>query len=176
MAAESSDTTTRTGTITGTVLEKWNPLSLNRMKASKGVSKRKSASTSRPAKSSRIGRIRVGVESVDRFFVRMRSNARRLDRGKNPEPGLTLSFEDPADFLEVITPARVRLLQEIDCRAVAIFALAAALARDPSAVRRDVALLESKHLVRTRKVSNPGHGTRTLVERAAASIELSATV
>jgi len=106
----------------------------------------------------------------------MRSNARRLDRGKRLEPGLTLSFEDPADFLEVITPARVRLLQEIDRKAVAIFALAVALARDPSAVRRDVALLESKHLVRTRKVSNPGHGTRTLVERAAASIELSASV
>lgn len=146
------------------------------MKASKSASKRKSASTSKPAKASRIGRIGIGVESVDRFFVRMRSNARRLDRGKKLEPGLTLSFEDPADFLEVVTPARVRLLQEIDCRAVAIFALAAALSRDPSAVRRDVALLESKHLVRTRKIPNPGHGTRTIVERAAASIELSATV
>src|SRR6185312_4035583 len=85
--------------------------------------------------------------------------------GPRLEPALTLSFEDPADFLDVITPARVRLLQGIDRRAAAIFALAAALARDPSAVRRDVALLESKHLVRTRKVPNPGRGTRTLVER-----------
>ena len=83
----------------------------------------------------------------------MRSNARRLDRGNGPEPGLTLSFEDPADFLEVITPARVRHLQEIDRRAVAIFALAAALAHDPSAVGRHVALLESKHLVR--KIKGP---------------------
>ena len=41
---------------------------------------------------------------------------------------------------------------------------------DPAAVRRDVPLLESKHLVRTRKVPNPGHETLTLVERAAASI------
>ncbi|MGH8228290.1 MAG: MarR family transcriptional regulator [Steroidobacteraceae bacterium] len=113
---------------------------------------------------------------MDRFFSRMRAKARRLDRGERLEPGLTVSFEDPADFLEVITPARVRLLQEIDHSAVAIFALAAALSRDPSAVRRDVALLESKNLVRTRKVPNPGHGTRTLVERAAGSIELSATV
>ena len=87
-----------------------------------------------------------------------------------------VSFEDPADFLEVITPARVRILKEIDGRTVAIFALAAALSRDPSAVRRDVALLESKHLVRTRKVANPGHGSRTLVERVAGAIELSATV
>jgi hypothetical protein len=39
---------------------------------------------------------------------------------------------------------------------MAIFALAAALSRDPSAVRRDVALLESKQLVRTRKVPARG--------------------
>jgi len=107
----------------------------------------------------------------------MRVKARRLDRGEKLESGLTVSFEDPADFLEVITPARVRILKEINGRAaVAIFALAAALSRDPSAVRRDVALLESKHLVRTRKVANPGHGSRTLVERVAGAIELSATV
>ena len=123
-----------------------------------------------------MARIRVGVESMDRFFSRMRVKARRLDSGDKLEPGLTVSFEDPADFLEVITPARVRILKEIDGRALAIFTLAAALSRDPSAVRRDVALLESKHLVRTRKVANPGHGSRTLVERVAGAIELSATL
>ncbi len=106
----------------------------------------------------------------------MRANARTLDRGERLEPGLFLSFEDPADFLEVITPARVRLLQEIDGRSVALSSLATALSRDPSAVRRDVALLESNHLVTTRKVPNPGHGMQTVVERAAASIELAATV
>ena len=127
-------------------------------------------------RSSRIRRIRIGVESTDHFFARMRANARKLDRGEKPAAGLFLSFEDPADFLEVITPARMRLLQAIDGKVVAIFALAAALSHDPSAVRRDVALLESKHLVMTRKVPNPGHGMQTLVERAAASIELAATV
>lgn len=113
---------------------------------------------------------------MDRFFARIRMKARKLDRGEKLEPGLIVSFEDPADFLEVITPARVRILKEIDGRTVALFALAAALSRDPSAVRRDVAMLESKHLVRTLKVPNPGHGSRTLVERVAGSIELSVTV
>src|SRR5688572_24978560 len=107
------------------------------MKASKHASKRKSASILKPAKRSRGGKIRVGVESADRFFARMRSNARKLDRGETLEPGLILSFEDPADFLEVITPARMRLLQEIDGKVVALFALATALSRDPSAVRKD---------------------------------------
>ncbi len=105
---------------------------------------------------------------MDRFFSRMRAKARALDRGERLEPGLTVSFEDPAGLLAVITPARVRRLQETDQHAMAIFALAAALSRDPSAVRRDVALLERKSLVRTRRVANPGHGTRTLVERTAA--------
>src|SRR6185437_5205766 len=40
--------------------------------------------------------------------------------GPRLEPALTLSFEDPADFPDVITPARVRLLQGIDRRAAAI--------------------------------------------------------
>ena len=68
-----------------------------------------------------------------------------------PEPGLTVSFEHPADFRAVITPARVRLLQEIGRRAVSIFALAAALSRDPLAVRPDIALLARQSLVRTRR-------------------------
>lgn len=146
------------------------------MRASKSALKRKSANTSKTGKARPLARMRIGVESIDRFFSRMRVKARRLDRGKRLESGLTVSFEDPADFLEVITPARVRILKEINGRTVAMFALAAALSRDPSAVRRDVALLESKHLVRTRKVPNPGHGSRTLVERVAGAIELSATV
>ena len=110
------------------------------------------------------------------FFSRMRVKARRLDRGERVESGWSVSFEDPAEFLEVIPPARVRILKELHGRTVAIFALTAALSRDPSAIRRDVALLESQHLVRTRKVANPGHGSRTLVERVADAIELSATV
>ena len=146
------------------------------MRARKSVSRPKSGSTSKRTSLSRGRKIRIGIESMDRFFSRMRANARKLDRAERLAPGLNLSFEDPADFLEVITPARVRLLQEISQKAVPLFALAAALSRDPSAVRRDVTLLESKHLVKTRRVSNPGHGVQTVVERAAASIELAATV
>ena len=158
------------------IWEKWNLWSLNPMTARKSASRPKSGSTSKRMSLSRGRKIRSGIESMDRFFSRMRANARKLDRDERPAPGLNLSFEDPADFLEVITPARVRLLQEINQKAVPLFALAAALSRDPSAVRRDVTLLESKHLVKTRRVSNPGHGVQTVVERAAASIELAATV
>ncbi len=43
----------------------------------------------------------------------MKENAISLDHGNLIEPSLQLAFEDPADLLEVITPARVRLLREI---------------------------------------------------------------
>jgi len=119
---------------------------------------------------------RIGVESIDGFFSRMKGNAQGLDRGKAVKPGFHLSFEDPADFLEVITPARVRLLREISTEPVTLSALALILARDPSAVRRDVALLESQSLVTTSKVSNAGHGQRTVVKRVATRIELAAVV
>ena len=119
---------------------------------------------------------RIGVESIDGFFSRMKHNARELDRGKAVNPGFHLSFEDPADFLEVITPARLRLLREISTEPVTLSALALILAHDPSAVRRDVALLESQSLVTTSKVSNAGHGKRTMVRRVATRIELAAVV
>ncbi len=112
--------------------EKWNLWSLNPMRARKSVSRPKSGSTSKRMSLSRERKIRIGIKSLDRFFSRMRANARKLDRDERPAPGLNLSFEDPADFLEVITPARVRLLQEITQKAVPLFALAAALSRDES--------------------------------------------
>jgi len=146
------------------------------MRSLKVSLKRKSASTLKRAPARRAPSTRVGVESLDSFFSRMKGNARKLDRGKAVEPGFHVSFEDPADFLEVITPARVRLLREISVEPVTLSALALALSRDPSAVRRDVALLESQCLVTTSKVSNSGHGKRTMVKRVATRIELAAVV
>jgi predicted transcriptional regulator len=130
----------------------------------------------KPANASPGRKARIGVESMNEFFGRAKSNARQLDRGAAPAPGLRISFEDPADFLEIITPARVRLLQQISEKPVALHTLAGVLMRDPSAVRRDIAVLEDKRLVKTSKVANPGHGMRTLVERAVASIELATMV
>jgi predicted transcriptional regulator len=169
-------TTMPMDSITGTILDVWIVWSLNPMKSSKASLKRKSASILKRAPVKGAAATRIGVESIDDFFSRIKDNARELDRGKAVEPGFHLSFEDPADFLEVITPARVRLLREISTEPVTLSALALILARDPSAVRRDVALLESQSLVTTSKVSNAGHGQRTVVKRVATRIELAAVV
>ncbi len=146
------------------------------MKTPKNASKRKFANISPKSRLDRGPKVRIGVESTDRFFARMRDNARKLDRDEVLRSNITISFEDAADLLEIMTPSRLRLMGKVRDQAIALSALALALARDASAVRRDVALLEGKYLLKTRKVANPGHGVQTLVERAAASIELSAMV
>jgi len=110
------------------------------------------------------------------FFARLRRDARNLDRGETLRPRVRIAFEDPADFLLVITPARIRLLRQIGTRAVAVNAVAKALSRDQSAVRRDIVALEAQRLLKTHKVSNPGHGTRTMVSRSAAAIELATVI
>jgi hypothetical protein len=88
------------------------------MKSSKVSLKRKSAGILKRAPAKEGVPARVGVESIDGFFSRMKDNARELDRGKAVEPGFQLSFEDPADFLEVITPARLRLWTRISTSSV----------------------------------------------------------
>ena len=88
------------------------------MKSSKVSLKRKSASILKRAPAKGSVPARVGVESIDGFFSRMKDNARELDRGKAVEPGFHLSFEDPADFLEVITPANARNFRVLKCRPV----------------------------------------------------------
>src|SRR5260370_4294503 len=131
--------TTPTDNITGTILGVVIVWGLNPMKSCEVSLKRKSVSILKRAPAKGAVPARVGVESIDGFFSRMKDNARELDRGKAVEPGFHLSFEDPADFLEVITPARVRLLREISTEPVTLSALALILAREPSAVRRGAA-------------------------------------
>ena len=57
-----------------------------------------------------------------------------------------------------------------------ISGLAVILKRDRKAVSRDVKLLETLGLLRTRNVANPGHGKKTVVEPLANKYHLTATV
>jgi len=90
--------------------------------------------------------------------------------------GCEFRFKSRRIFSSDYARARVRLLRQIAGKPVAFGVLTAALLRDPSAVRRDVAVLERQHLVKTRKVPNPGHDSRAVVERVALAIELATTV
>lgn len=111
------------------------------------------------------------------FFARTKEHAKRLDSGEKLAPEIRLIFEDPADLLRVLSLERLRVLRTIRTnKNSTISALALLLKRDRKAVTRDVNLLKSLGLLRTRRESNPGHGVNTVVEPLAKKYHLTAVL
>lgn len=121
-------------------------------------------------------RVTIKTGSSGEFFGRIRSHAKKLDRGESVPAGVTITFEDPAELLHVLTSERVRLLRRTKIGALPISTLASGLKRDVRAVSRDVLLLEKAGLLRTRYQSNPGHGRLKIVEPIAREYKLAANL
>src|ERR1017187_9935157 len=121
-------------------------------------------------------RITLRVGSTEDFFERLREHAEKLDKGETLPPGITITFEDPEDLLEVLTSERVRLLRRVKGQSQQISVLASGLKRDVRAVSRDVSLLEKAGLLRTSYRSNPGHGRLKVVESVAQEYKLIASL
>jgi predicted transcriptional regulator len=121
-------------------------------------------------------RVAVTADGAEGFFRRTREHARKLDRGVALAPEITVTFENVADMLRVLSAERVRLLRVARGRVTPISDLASGLERDTRAVSRDVDLLESFGLLRTRYEINPGHGRRRIVEPRAGRYQLTATI
>ncbi|HTZ98114.1 MAG TPA: HTH domain-containing protein [Terriglobales bacterium] len=119
---------------------------------------------------------RITSDGVEGFFSRSREHARKLDRGEELSPEFTISFENAADMMKVLSPERLRLLRTTKEGAMSVSRLADELKRDTRAVGRDVNLLEQLGLLRTRYRVNPGHGRLRIVEPRAARYQLVATV
>ena len=121
-------------------------------------------------------KVTITTETADQFFARIIENATKLDRGERIAPGITISFEDPLEMLEVLTAERVRLLRKAKAGAAPVADLASALKRDVRAVSRDVDRLEKAGLLRTSFETNPGHGRRKVVEPVAREFRLTANL
>jgi predicted transcriptional regulator len=126
-------------------------------------------------KMSKEAKVRVVTDGVDGFFNRARQHARKLDRGEKPEAELVIAFEDASEMMKVLLAERLRVLRASK-KATPVFVLAGALKRNARAVSRDINLLESFGLLRTRYVPNPGHGRRRIVESTAKTYQLIATI
>jgi predicted transcriptional regulator len=124
----------------------------------------------------RNAKVWVTADGAGGFFRRAREHARKLDRGEPIAPEITVTFEDVRDMLRVLSAERVRLLRVAREKAVPVSDLANGLQRDTRAVSRDVDLLESFGLLRTRYEKNPGHGRRRIVEPCAANYQLLAAI
>jgi len=121
-------------------------------------------------------KIRISNDGVKGFFERAHKLAKKLDRGEAPDPEITISFENAADMVRVLSPERVRVLRAAKKGAVSVSTLANGLKRNTRAVSRDVDLLEQFGLLSTRYRVNPGHGKLRIVEPRAAQYHLVATV
>ncbi len=121
-------------------------------------------------------KVRISTGSSEDFFRRIVRDAEFLDGGKALPAEINITFEDPAELLNVLTTERVRLLRKAKAGALPISALASGLDRDVRAVSRDVALLEKAGLLRTGYRTNPGHGKCRIVEPVAQQYLLTASI
>jgi predicted transcriptional regulator len=121
-------------------------------------------------------KVTLRVGSTDEFFARLLERAKKLDKGEVLPPGITITFEDPEDLLDVLTSERVRLLRQVRGESQQLSALATSLKRDVRAVSRDVSLLEKAGLLRTSYQTNPGHGRKKVVESVAQEYKLVANL
>ena len=121
-------------------------------------------------------RVTVSSGSVDAFIGRSLERARKIDRGEQLPSEITMTFEDPADLVRVLSAERVRVIHAIRKKPAPVSELAATLRRDRKAVKRDVTLLESFGLVNAREEINPGHGRKRVIEPRAAKYQLVETI
>ena len=118
----------------------------------------------------------VKIEKLDDFLGRARKLARLADAGESIPDSIVISFEDPADMLAVLTPARLAVFRAIKQKPGSIASIALKLKRDRSAVTRDVAALGEAGLVTVTEKPHPGHGRMKEVCVRAKAIKLEALV
>lgn len=121
----------------------------------------------------------VGTGTVQEFFKRAHEDARKMDRGELLPPEIRVTFEDPIEMLRALSAERMRVIKTVrkhHATKPTVSRLALMLKRDRKAVSRDVKVLESFGLLKTREQPNPGHGMMKVVEPLAEKYYLTATV
>ena len=121
----------------------------------------------------------VGTGTVQEFFMRAHEDARKMDRGELLPPEIRVTFEDPIEMLRALSAERMRVIKTVrkhHATKPTVSRLALMLRRDRKAVSRDVKVLESLGLLKTREQPNPGHGMMKVVEPLAEKYYLTATV
>ena len=118
--------------------------------------------------------IKTGTE--DDFFRRGRELAQAADRGQALPEQSTISFEDPADVVKLISAARLALFRSVKEMPGSITEISERLHRDRSAVKRDVDELERAGMVTVSEKVLPGHGRMKEVRATAQQVCLIAVV
>ena len=110
------------------------------------------------------------------FFRRGKVLARLADAGQPMPEERTVSFEDPADLLRLLTASRLDVFRSVKGEPGSITVIAGRLHRDRSAVKRDVDRLAQVGLVTIETKPPPGHGHMKEIRAAAGIFRLKAVV
>ena len=118
---------------------------------------------------------RIFSDGFEGHRSRSASFVEKLMRREKIKPEIAITFADPLDLANFLTVNCIRLCEATRRGPVSVSQLATELKRDPKSVRRDIGKMERAGLLRTRLVSNPGHGKTRIVESVAQKFELIAT-
>lgn len=118
----------------------------------------------------------VSVESFDQMWKRKLARARLLDKGVRIEPEKRITFERPEEMLACLTPRRLHLLRAARRKPQSVSELAVSVARNRTAVQRDIGVLNQAGLVTLSKRTNPGHGQVQIVRAGAVRFTLTTTI
>jgi len=110
------------------------------------------------------------------FFRRGKVLAQLADAGQGLPEERTVSFQDPADLLRLLTASRLDVFRSVKSEPGSITLIAGRLHRDRSAVKRDVDQLAQVGLVTIETKTLPGHGHMKEIRAAAGVFRLEATV
>ena len=110
------------------------------------------------------------------FFRRGKALARLADAGQAMPEERTVSFDDPADLLRLLTASRLDVFRSVKGEPGSITVIAGRLHRDRSAVKRDVDQLAQVGLVTIETKTLPGHGLMKEIRAAAGVFRLEAMV
>ena len=110
------------------------------------------------------------------FFRRGKVLARLADAGQPMPEERTVSFEDPADLLRLLTASRLEVFRSVKGEPGSITDIAGRLHRDRSAVKRDVDQLAQVGLVTIEIKTLAGHGHMKEIRAAAGIFRLEAMV
>ncbi len=123
-----------------------------------------------------MSKLTVKTASEQEFFKRGLAIAKLADATKRLPTERVVSFEDPADLLNLLTTSKLELLRAVKEAPGSITIIAAKLRRDRSAVKRDVDRLEEAGLVTVEVKTLPGHGRMKEVRAVADCFRLEAMV
>lgn len=116
--------------------------------------------------------INVAIGTEEDFFARGRVVAAAADLGEAIKPSHSITFENPEELLNFMTPKRLLLLKALREQASSITNLAERVHRDRSAVSKDLVLLQKAGVVNVETKLSPGHGTIKMVHAVAQKIDL----